>query len=186
MNPLGKCCLLFFISLCAALSFNAQAKTTDKDAPLHIEANQMEMREKENISVYNGNVIITKGSLKITGEKIVIKSNDGSLKSVQINGEPATFFQINDLDEAISAESYFMNYIADTGVLVLKEKAQLQKNKNNFTSEHIIYDTLKDIVKAGGTQATSGANADKSSSKPPRVKITIHPEPKPTPDKVTK
>jgi len=54
-----------------------------------------------------------------------------------------------------------MDYNAQHGMLELEKKAILEKNKNRFSSEHILYDTLKDIVKAGP---------------PPRVKITIHPE----------
>ncbi len=158
--------ILFFAMLFSANSF---AKTTDKDAPVHIEADQLEMRERDNISIYNGNVKITKGSMKITGDKIIIKNRDGRLYRIKVDGKPATFYQLNDLDEAISAESYFMDYQATSGLLELKEKALLLKNKNRFSSEHIIYDTLKDIIKAGNHNSPNPAQA-------PRVKITIHPE----------
>ena len=42
-----------------------------------------------------------------------------------------------------------MTYVADTGLLVLREQAILEQKQNRFTSEHIIYDTRKDIVQAG-------------------------------------
>lgn len=151
------------------LSINVFAKTADKEAPLHIEADQLEMREKDSVSIYNGHVKITKGSMKITGDKIIIKNKNGNLYKIHINGKPATFYQLNDLDEAISAESNIMDYKAKTGILELKEKALLLKNKNRFSSEHIIYNTLEDIVKAGNHNPPS-------TQEPPRVKITIHPE----------
>jgi len=165
-------------ALIIALIFNVHtlAKSSDENAPLQIEADQLELHEKDNFSIYNGNVKITKGSLKITGDKIVIKNKDARLHNVRITGNPATFFQLNDLDEAINAESKIMNYQAQTGILELKEKAKLLKNKNHFSSEHIIYNTLKDIVKAG-SQNSSQDSPD--SQKPPRVKITIYPEQKP-------
>jgi len=152
----------------------AWAKSTDKDAPVHIEANQLEMRERDSVSIYQGNVKITKGSLKITGEKIIIKNKNGNLHQITIDGEPATFFQINDLGEKIEAQSYNMNYLAKTGMLELRKKALLVKNNNKFSSEHIIYNTLEDIVKAGNgfTKGSSYPSAEHT----PRVKITLQPE----------
>jgi len=150
-------------------SVNTLAKTADENAPLHIEADQLEIHDKDNFSIYKGNVIINKGSLKITGDKIIIKNKDTKLSSVHINGSPATFYQLNDLDEAITAESKAMDYQARTGMLELKDNAKLIKNKNHFTSEHIIYNTLKDIV-------TAGKQSSDATQKPPRVKITIYPE----------
>ncbi len=153
------------------LFFNlaANAKTSDKEAPLHIEADQLEMREKDGVSIYHGHVKINKGSMKISGDKIIIKNKDGRLDQIHITGKPATFYQLNDLNEAVSAESYYMDYRAKTGMLELKEKALLIKNKNRFSSEHIIYNTLEDIVKAGKRNSTNPQQI-------PRVKITIYPE----------
>lgn len=161
---------LFFSSLVCALS-------TDKGAPLNIEADQVEMREREGTSIYTGHVKITKGSLKITGSKITIKSKDGELHLIEIQGTPATFFQLNDLGEEVSAQSHQMEYLANSGLLELKENALLLKNQNRFSSQHIIYDTQKDIVKAGNNNEPSVDN-----QQPPRVKITINPKKTTTPD----
>ncbi len=171
--------ILFFPPL-LTLHASVFAKTSDNDAPVHIEADQMEMRQRDNISIYTGNVKINRGSIKITGDKIVIQNKNGALYSIKINGKPATFYQLNDLNEAITAESYKMDYIADSGTLVLKRKALLEKNKNRFRSEHIIYDTLNDIVKAGRSDAPdSPTGSQHNTQPPPRVKVTIHPEKKP-------
>lgn len=166
INKVLKLVCLFLLSF----NITAQAKTTDKEAPVHIEADQLEMRERDNVSIYTGHVKITKGSLKITGDKIVIKNKNGNVHQIRINGNPATFYQLNDLNEVISAESHQMNYQADTGLLELKEKALLLKSQNKFSSEHIIYDTLKDIVRAGKE------NSHLAPEEKPRVKITIYPE----------
>lgn len=160
---------LFFLLL-ALLSSSTYAKSSDQNAPLHIEADTVEMREREGTSTYTGNVKITRGSLKITGDRIFIQNKDGVLHLIKINGKPATFYQLNDLGEEISAESKKMEYQADSGMLDLKEQALLIKNLNRFSSQHIIYDTQKDIVKAGHDSSTS------SPEQPPRVKITIKPK----------
>ncbi|VAW71705.1 hypothetical protein MNBD_GAMMA10-1606, partial [hydrothermal vent metagenome] len=135
------------------------AKSADNNAPVHIEADQMEMREKDDISIYTGDVKITKGSIKITGDKVIIQNKKGQLYSIKINGRPATFFQITDLNEEITAQSHKMDYNAQHGMLELEKKAILEKNKNRFSSEHILYDTLKDIVKAGRGSSGDSQNS---------------------------
>lgn len=161
--------LLLFIYLASPPLF---AQNTDKEAPLHIEADRVEMRERDQLSIYKGNVIITKGSIHITGDEILIQNRDGKLKHIKINGQPATFFQLNDLQEEISAQSFQMKYLAENSMLELKQQALLVKNKNRFSSEHIIYDAHNDIVTAGHENKTTTNEA-------PRVKITLHPEQSP-------
>ena len=160
----------FLLLLFFSMTVTAFAKSSDKKAPLHIEADQVEMREKDNTSIYKGHVKITKGSLKITGNKIIIINKNGELHLLKILGKPATFFQLNDLDEEIIAQSYQMDYLENSGILELKEQALLVKSQNRFSSEHIIYDTQKDIVTAGHGDKTPDPEEK------PRVKITIHPK----------
>jgi len=162
--------------LCLFFSITVLAKTSDKTAPLHIEADQLEMREKDSISIYKGNVKITRGSMKITGDMIIITSKENKIYRIEANGKPAVFSQLNDLDETISAEGFYIDYNEKNSILELKEKAKLVKNKNHFSSEHIIYNTLKDIVRAGKHKGSA-------ESKTPRVKITIYPEPDKKTDK---
>jgi len=153
MKQLIKAILFFSLFIC----INAIAKTTDKSAPLHIEADQLEMRERDNVSIYKGNVKITRGSMIINGDTIIITNKNGKLYRIEANGKPAVFFQLNDLDEAISAEGYYIDYNEKNSMLELKEKAKLLKNKNYF------------IVRAGKHKASPETET-------PRVKITIYPE----------
>ncbi|MCW9012646.1 MAG: lipopolysaccharide transport periplasmic protein LptA [Gammaproteobacteria bacterium] len=163
--------LLLFLSLVTCSQF-AQAKTADAEQPLNIEADAVEMREQEGVSIYRGHVKISRGSMQILGELIYIHTTENKLKKIRVVGTPAKFRQLNDLDEEISAQSHEMEYQANDGVLILKEKALLIQKQNRFASEHIIYDTKKDIVQAG--ERNNGDNA--TDSKPERVTITIHPE----------
>ncbi len=152
------------------ISFSNYAKTSDEKQPLHIEADSAEIREQEGISTYKGNVKITKGSLRIQGQLIHIISKNNALQTIRVEGEPATFKQTNDLDEEISAQSQYMEYQSKSGILILKKDAILIQSSNRFTSNHIIYNTLKDIIQAGQDKNKT------DSDKPQRVTITIAPE----------
>ena len=145
------------------------AKTADDSQPVNIEADSVEIREQQGISIYRGKVKITRGSMIIKGELITIHNTPQGLEKIVVEGEPASFRQLTDQDEEISAQSLEMTYIAGDGLLEMKKQAILVQKQNKFTSEHIIYDTRKDIVQAGETEATG---ADET---PQRVTITIHP-----------
>lgn len=169
MSRLNKTLTLFVLFLLPALT---QAKSSDADQPLHIEADTVEIKEKEGISIYRGNVKIDKGSMVITGDLIFVHSIGNQLQTIRVEGQPATFKQLNDADEEISAQGHKIKYVYKTGILNVDENAILVQKDNRFTSEHIVYDTQKDIVQAGSNGNTS------SEEKPTRVTITIQPEKK--------
>jgi lipopolysaccharide export system protein LptA len=163
LNKLILPLLLLTSPICAA-------RNTDTDQPIQIEADTVEIREQEGISTYQGGVIITRGSMVIKGELIVIHSNPQGVEKIVVEGAPASFRQLNELGEDVSAQSLEMTYVAETGMLVMKRQAVLVQKQNKFTSEHIIYNTRQDIVQAGDQQGTGGKERT-----PQRVTITIQP-----------
>jgi lipopolysaccharide export system protein LptA len=167
-NKLLKKFVLVVLVALLAISGAAQAKTSDAEQPIHIEADQVEIRDREGLSIYRGNVHIVQGTLRIYGEEIRIHSNDQGLQKVHITGKPATFYQLTDLEEEISAQGEEMEYRAKENLLVLDRNAVLVQRDNRFTSEHIVYNTQTNVVKAGTDKETD-------TKTPPRVTITIMP-----------
>lgn len=149
----------------------AIAKTSDAEQPIYIEADQVEIRDREGLSIYRGNVHIAQGTLRIYGNEIRIRTTDQGVQKVNISGKPATFFQLTDLNEEISAQGEEMEYQSKTGLLILDRDAVLVQRDNRFTSAHIVYNTQTNVVKAGADNQASTPD-----STPPRVTITIMPE----------
>lgn len=168
MNPYAKNILPLLALL---LSPSLLAKTSDSEQAMHIEADSVEIREQEGISIYKGNVIITRGSTIIKGQLIHIYQKNNVIDHIKAEGDPASFKQLNDQDQEIIAQSLDMEYRNSEGILILKKQALLVQHNNRFTSEHIVYNTQKDIVQAGSPDQT-----DSEGSKQ-RVTITIQPEP---------
>ncbi len=172
-RPVKHHLLILLLSLsCAALP--AYGKSDDSDAPINIEADAVEMREAEGISIYTGNVKINRGSIEFSGDKIIISSQDGRVQQIDIEGQPATFYQLNDQNEEIRAQGLQMRYLAADDTLELHGQALLIKQQSRFSSEHIVYNAGRDIVTAGQLQSDPAAAAD--TTEKPRVKITLHPE----------
>jgi lipopolysaccharide export system protein LptA len=167
-NPMNNLMLLALLVIPCA----AAAKTSDAEQPIYIEADQVEIRDREGLSIYRGNVHIVQGSLRINGNEIRIRTTDQGMQKINISGKPATFFQLTDLNEEISAQGEEMEYQSKTGLLILDRDAALVQRDNRFTSEHIVYNTQTNVVKAGTDNQTSPTD----STTPPRVTITIMPE----------
>lgn len=172
-KPVKHRLLVLLLSLsCTALP--VYAKSEDSTAPINIEADAVEMREAEGISIYTGNVKINRGSIEFSGDKIIIRSQAGRVQQIEIEGQPATFYQLNDQNQDIRAQGLHMRYLAADDTLELNGEALLVKQQSRFSSEHIIYDAARDMVTAG--QPQSEAAAETEPGEKPRVKITLHPE----------
>ena len=159
---------LFVIALLVVPAV-AVAKTSDAEQPIQIEADQVEIHERDGLSIYRGNVRIVQGTLHISGDEIRFRTLDQGVQKVHILGKPARFSQLTDQNYEISAQGEEMEYQAGAGLLTLTRNAVLVQQGNRFTSEHIIYNTKTSVVKAG-------AGDKASSTTPARVSITVMPE----------
>lgn len=162
--------ILFFLSCLFLMPLIALAKASTVNQPLHIEADSVEIREKQGVSVYKGHVVISRGDMEIKGELIHITTRKNNAYIIDINGKPARFKQLNDKNQNVVAQSEKMSFSSETGILTMDKKAILIQDQNKFTSEHIIYNTRQDIVQAGKGDTTS------DTAKSERVTITIQPK----------
>ena len=163
--------IIFLLINFALLSASpmAFAQAQDHQQALNIEADQLRIDEKNGRSTYSGHVKISRGSLLIKGDKVVLQSdNNNALKYVRVEGMPASFKQLNEQQQLISAQAQELVYRNISGILTLKKDAVLVQNKNTFRAEKIIYNTRTDVVQAG-------QNDGSATSKNERVFITIHP-----------
>ena len=154
--------LLFFLP---ALAYGL---ATDRDQPITIDADRATLKEKEGISVYQGNVYLNQGSLKLHGDILTVYTKDGHIEKAVLTGNPATSVQRpdgQDIDQ--HAEARRMEYQAGSGLMILTGAARVwQTDGKEFRSEKIIYDITRNTVNAGDS---SGSD---------RVHITLQPKPK--------
>lgn len=163
--------LVAILALLAATQHSAWALKADRNEPVHIEADNVELDDRRGVSVYTGDVVITQGTMRITGDKVTVYTKpNGDLDHAVSVGKPATYKQRPDnKPEDVHARALNMEYFADKDTVILTDEAHLQQGPNTFNSKKIIYDVAKDQVDAG--KDTGGD----------RVRITIHPERKDQP-----
>jgi lipopolysaccharide export system protein LptA len=147
----------------------AHGLAADRDRPITVESDTATYNEKEGISVYQGNVYLTQGTLKLHGDILTVYSTDDHIQKAILTGDPATGVQRPDgADANQHAEAQRIEYQADRGLLILTGKARVwETGGREVRSEEIVYDINKNTVNAGGGN-TSG-----------RVHITLQPNTRP-------
>lgn len=130
------------------------ALASDREQPLKIEANQAQFDNTQGQAIYQGNVVVTQGSIRLTADKITIHfSSQQSLTKVVALGKPARFQQRLDRGDDVKAKSNEMEYNALQNKLHLRRDAELRKEmdgEDSYISNApcISYDTQKGIIDA--------------------------------------
>ncbi|ERI50469.1 organic solvent tolerance protein OstA [Pseudomonas sp. EGD-AK9] len=168
--------LPLILSLGAALgSAAAWALPSDREQPIRIQADSAELDDKQGVAVYRGSVIITQGTLKITGDTVTItQTASGDIDVFTSVGTPAYYEQKPAADkEIVKAYGLTIQYFASNERIVLIDQAKVIQEGNTFEGEKIVYDTLRQIVNAG---RATGTNV---SVPRPRIDMIIQPKNKP-------
>ena len=170
VNPLP---LLISLGLAAASS-TSWALPSDRDQPIRVQADSAELDDKQGVAVYRGGVVITQGSLKITGDTVTLTQNKaGELEVFTAVGKPAYYEQQPSADKQIvKAYGLTIQYYASNERIVLIDQAKVIQEGNTFEGEKIVYDTQRQIVNAG---RATGAQV---STPRPRIDMIIQPKKK--------
>ncbi len=156
--------LIFALVFMLLLSDYANALSDDSTKPINIQADSAEINDITGISTYKGNVEIIQGSMRLTGDVVVLETKNKKVKKITSEGKLSTFKQQTDDGRLINAEAEKMVYSITENKIVLTNNAKLTEAGNTFASDSITFFTDKEIVKAG------------SSSGNDRVNIRVFPE----------
>ncbi len=156
----------------------AFALSTDKQKDIEIEADSAEMDDLKGITIYRGDVVVTQGSIRMTGHTMTVHfAENGDMELVIMQGKPATYRQLPDNSKTYDeAEALQMEYYALKDYIILIDNALVTKpNGSRMSGKRIEYDTvLSKVIAKGSTRTTSTNNDSKTDKKKDgRVKITI-------------
>jgi len=146
---------LYAISLFFCFSSSSTlANTNDTQQPVEITANKLVSNEKLGVSEYQGDVQITQGSFKLTGNKVKISHPDNQLENIFATGKPATFKQFNAQENAWingQADEIFYNAAKKT-VKLTGNAAVQQENKHQIKGNSLIYDMTLQTLQGSGSE----------------------------------
>ena len=160
------------------------ASSDDTQQPIHIEADQAEINERQSVMTYTGHVLLRQGGIELRADTVVVYSNDGELQRITAQGQPVHYLQKQlknqpqrDAENEVKGVSQRMEYRAKDKRLLLLGNAEFWQGGNRFSGNRIQYDpeTERVIANAGDTDSGKIPNND-ASSKPPRVSVTLQPK----------
>lgn len=140
----------------------AWALPSDFEQPIDIEADQVTIDADSQSSIYSGNVRLTRGSIRIEANKLVISQNSKTgAVSATITGKPATYSQRQN-NGTVSAKANKLTYSSNEDIIELSGNAILDRAGSTIENDSIRYNTRDNTISAGGNSA---------SDKPVKIRI---------------
>jgi lipopolysaccharide export system protein LptA len=162
---------LFAATACTA----ALAERADREKEIVVGADHLLADDANRTSVFEGSVVVTQGTMRMTANKVTVKEDAERHKYYVAYGAPVTFRQKRDkVDEWVEGYAERAEFDDLTDVLKLYNRARVKSNQNEITGEFISYDMNKELAEVTG--AAPGAPPPATM---PRVKMTIVPQRKP-------
>lgn len=153
MTPNALRTLLLAIGL--SLSLTVTALPEDRDQPIEIQADQVELDDETGVAVYEGNVRLDQGSLRVTANRLTIHTRNQEVDRIvaegQEQGEPARYRQIPEAGAApVEAHARTITYRAESQQVELSGRANLRQLDDTFAGDRITYDIRERRITASG------------------------------------
>lgn len=162
----NKRSLLGILLLLPTLAF---ALPSDREQPIKIESNSADIDNKKGVSVYRGDVIMTQGSTRITGDVITVYSENQEVQKIVAEGFKQRAYYEEEQPDAkgtLQAWGHTIDYRVVNEKIQLIKQAQLVQKGDSFKGERIDYDLKQQKVNASGVQNQKGEG---------RVQMVIQP-----------
>lgn len=159
------------IALAAMSAFSARAEKADREKPTQIEANRMTSDEARRISIFEGNVVLTKGTLKLQAERLVVRQDADGTQHATATGSPVRFRQKSDPRGGregvwIDAQAGRIEIDGKAERVEMRENARVTRDKDEVRGSYILYDQRSEFF-----SVTSTKDAPES-----RVRAVIQPK----------
>jgi lipopolysaccharide export system protein LptA len=165
----------FAIVLTAAIAamsaFSARAEKADREKPTQVEANRMTSDEARRISIFEGNVVLTKGTMQLQAERIVVRQDADGFQYATASGSPVRFRQKSDARGGedgvwIEGEAGRIEIDEKNERVELYQNARVTRDKDEVRGSYILYDQRSEFFSVTSAKDAPGA----------RVRAVIQPK----------
>ena len=164
MNPLPW---LLLIGIAAA-----HAEQADSAKPIEIEANRMSADDARRVTVFEGNVVVTRGTLNIRADRIVVRQDKEGNQYATATGNPVRFRQRQDPKPPekegvwLEGEAKRIELDDKSGKIELFEAARVNRGGDEVAGAYILVDQRSDFFTVTPGKGGEG-----------RVRATLQPKP---------
>ncbi|MBT9589647.1 MAG: lipopolysaccharide transport periplasmic protein LptA [Thiobacillus sp.] len=142
----------FYAGLCAVLlALPAQAEKADRSKPVNLEADTVTLDDIKKVSVYQGNVILSQGTLTLHADRVQVTQNTNGIDKISASGRPAAFRQkVDGREEFIEGFSERIEFDSANSQLELIGQAQLRRGGDELRGAQISYNSNTEFYKVVG------------------------------------
>ena len=160
------------VVLAALASFPAWSEKADRDKPTQIEANRMSADDTKRMNIFEGNVVLTKGTIAVRADRIVVRQDAEGYQYATADGKPVRFRQKQDPRPPekegrwMEGEALRIEIDERASTVKLFENARVNRGGDEVAGNYILVDQTSEFF-----SVSAGKGADE------RVKMTIQPKP---------
>jgi lipopolysaccharide export system protein LptA len=173
------------LAILAALAFAtaASAEKADQSKPTQIEANRMSADDARRMTIFEGNVVLTRGTIRLSADRVVVRQDAEGYQYATATGKPARFRQRQDPKPPetegpwLEGEALRMEIDDKSGKVELYDDARVKRGGDEVAGNYILLDQRSDFFSV--SNAKDGKDAAPAGGG--RVKAVIQPS-KPRPE----
>ena len=165
--------LCTMLGLAAALAAPPlAAEQADSAKPTQIEANRMSADDARRMTVFEGNVVVTRGTLNIRADRLVVRQDPEGFQFATATGNPVRFRQRQDPKPPdtegswMEGEAKRIELDEKSGKIELFEAARVNRGGDEVAGDYILVDQRSDFFTVTPGKGSGG-----------RVRATIQPKP---------
>ncbi len=162
-------------------AFPATAEKADRDKPTQLEASRMSSDDARRVSIFEGNVALTKGTITVRADRIVVRVDADGYQHTSATGNPVRFRQKGDPrrdKEGVwtDAEALRLEIDGRNERVELFERARVLREQDEVRGEYILLDQRSEFFSVSAAKGASPAAAEG------RVRAVIQPKSPPSAD----
>lgn len=159
------------LALLAATALPAAAEKADRDKPTNIEANKMSSDDARRMNLFEGNVVLTKGTITVRADRIVVHQDADGFQLTTATGAPVRFRQRQDPKDDkegawMDGEALRIEMDDRNEKIELFDKARVNRDGDEVTGNYIFVDQRSDFFSVDAGKGAPGG----------RVKAVIQPK----------
>ena len=168
----------FMFMMLAALPLSANAEKSDREKAVNVESDRVTVDDVKQISVFDGNVVLTQGTMVIRGERMEVRQDKEGFKQGTVWGNLAYFRQKREgTSELIEGWGERIEYDSRADKVQLFTRAAMKKGDDDVAGDYISYDANTEFFQVIG----GGAKAATSNNPEGRVRTVLQPKEKSKP-----
>lgn len=149
------------------------AEKNDRQKPVTVESDRVTVDDARQLSVFEGNVVLTQGTMLIRGDRMEVRQDKEGFRQGTVWGKRAYFRQKREgTDEIMEGWAERVEYDNRAEKVQLFTRAALKRGNDEVSGDYISYDATTEFFQVIG----GGAKAASTNNPQGRVRTVLQPK----------